>query len=118
MGNGFAVGHAHHVVMEHNAAHAREHGATGLQRISRSVHCGFRAAFHLVAGLSFGPFVKSAVLPVTVWTEDAGKWSRLVLGPIKVAANIVTGHRSEEHFFDGVLVAVDVAVDDGMKRGF
>ena len=112
-----AVGVADHVVVEDDAAHAGELGAASLQRIACAPRSSSRPPLRsgssrgLVAGL-----VESAVGPVAVRTQHAGQLARLALGPVEVAADVMARHAGEEDLFDGVAVAVDLAVDDGIQR--
>src|SRR5262249_25017219 len=113
----FAVGVADHVVVEDHAAHAGELGAAGLQRVARLLHRLLGPLVDLGLGGLLAGVVKAAIGPVAVRREDGGQLAGLALGAVEVAADVVAGVAGEEDLFDGVALAVDLAVDDGLERG-
>ena len=54
--------------------------------------------------------------PMAVRIDDAGMFGGGVEGAIKIAAEIVAWQGFEEHFFDGVAVALETAEDFGVGR--
>src|SRR5262249_44244935 len=111
-----AVGVAHHVVGEHDAAQTGQADAWGLQRIAGAFERLFATGRDILLGGRLAGVIHPAVVPVAVREQDRGQFAGLALGPIEVAAHIMAGITGEEDLFDGVVAAVDLAVDDRAER--
>ena len=104
-----AVGIAHHVVAEHDAAHPRQLHANGLQRI-RAANLESFAPFgdQLARGVEPG-VSESSVGPVAVREQNTGQLAALAGRPVKAAGDEVAGIAFEINPFDGVAIAIDLA---------
>ena len=114
------VGIAERVVQEGRAAHARELDAAGLEGGA----CGALEFFgtgieFLFDALGFGFEVHEAALwPVAVGAQNAWDFSLCLFGSVEAAGDEMPGEAFKEDAVDGVVVAFDAAMDDGVERGF
>src|SRR5207249_609922 len=66
----------------------------------------------------FAGIVEAAVVPMTVRTENAGQLARFSGRPIEVSGDVMAGIAGEIDLLDGVAVALDLAVNDGLEGSF
>src|ERR1700722_4410108 len=102
--------------MEDDATHARQLGAAGLERIAGALHRLLRLLVHLRLRLFLAGVEEAAVVPVAMRTQHARQLARLARGPIEIAADVVAGHTGEVDLFDGVISAIDPAMDHRRQR--
>ena len=112
-----AVGHAFHVVDEGDAAHAGELNAAGLDDVSPAA-LELLAAGGDLSAHGVGAFVvEAAIFPVAVWAEHGRARSlRGRFRPIERSGDVVARKRLEDDALDGIVVALDLAVDDRIER--
>ncbi|GBD37748.1 hypothetical protein HRbin36_02884 [bacterium HR36] len=114
------IGVADHVVMEDHAPHPRQHGATRLQRIARTCFRFLRTTGQLVFHRLGVGLKEAAIRPMSMRAQHPREPLPHVgfrFGPIQIPRYIVSRQAFEINFPDGVLVAVNRAVDNRLQRG-
>ena len=112
-----AVGRAFHIVDESYAAHAGELDAAGLNDVSPTALELLAAGGDLLTHRRSAFVVKSAIVPVAVRTEHGRAQSlRGRFRPIERTGDVMAGKRLEDDALNGIVVALDFAVDDRIQR--